>query len=212
MKKSKKVNPAVIGLYVTVLLFSAYIFVMFFVIGTENVPMVEGKMEGENFNLPIWEAFFYPHIILGTIALAIGPFQLTKMSRKNPKLHRNLGRIYGFTIFINVLLVPYISLFSTGGRSTMIAFLVLNAFWLVTTAMGVLRGFQKKIPSHKTWILRSCAITWVFVTFRMAVIPFSAFLDASNSFPIAVYLSIALNLLFVEWKRKKGKKEALFHN
>jgi hypothetical protein len=211
VKNSKKFNLAVIGLYFTVLLFSAYIFVMFFVIGTENAPMVKGKMEDVNFNLPVWEAFFYPHIILGTIALAIGPFQLTKMSRKNPKLHRNLGKIYGGTIFINVLLVPYISLFSTGGRSTMIAFLVLNAFWLGTTAMGILRGFQKRILSHKTWILRSYAITWVFVTFRIIVIPFSAFWEASISFPIAVYLGIALNLLFVEWKRKKGKNKLIIN-
>ncbi len=210
MKKSKKVNLAVIGLYAMVLLFSAYILVMFFVIGTENAPMVKGKMKDANFNLQVWEAFFYPHIILGTIALAIGPIQLTKMSRKNPNLHRNLGKIYGFTIFINILLVPYISLFSTGGRPTMIAFLVLNAFWLVTTAMGVLRGFQKRIPSHKTWILRSYAITWVFVSFRIIVIPFSLFLDASLGFPIAVYIAIAMNLLFVEWKRKKGKSQAKF--
>lgn len=200
------------GLYFTVFLFSAYIIMMFFVIGTENAPMVKGKMENEDFNLAVWEAFFYPHIILGTLALSIGPFQLTKMSRKNPKLHRNLGKIYGMTIFINVLLVPYISLFSTGGRSTMIAFLVLNAFWLGTTAMGVLHGFQKRIQLHKTWILRSYAITWVFVSFRIILIPFSLFWDASISFPLAVYLSILLNLLFVEWQGKKKKKQPLHHH
>jgi hypothetical protein len=211
VKKNKKINLAVMGLYFTVLLFSAYIFVMFFVIGTENVPMVKGKMGNSNFQLSVWEAFFYPHIILGTIALAIGPFQLTKMSRKNPKLHRTLGKIYGITIFINVLVVPYISFFSTGGRPTMIAFLVLNAFWLGTTAMGVLRGVQKNIQSHKTWILRSYAITWVFVSFRILVIPFSLLWDASISFPIAVYLSILLNLLFVAWKGKREKKQPFLH-
>lgn len=211
LKKGKRLNLAVMGLYFTILLFIVYIIVMFFIIGLENAPMVKGKMENEEFNLPVWEAFFYPHIILGTIALVIGPFQLTKICRKNPKLHRNLGKVYGFTIFINVLLVPYISLFSTGGRSTMIAFFVLNVFWLGTTALGVLRGFQKRIPSHKTWILRSYAITWVFVSFRIIVIPFSLFWDASISFPIAVYLSITLNLLFIEWKNQRGKKQDLSH-
>lgn len=208
MQRNKKVNWAVLGLYLTVLLFSAYIIVMFFVIGTENVPMVKGKMKNSGFQLDVWEAFFYPHIILGTIALAIGPFQLTKMSRKNPKLHRTLGKIYGITIFINIVVVPYIAFFSTGGRPSMIAFLVLNAFWLGTTAMGVLRGVQKRIQSHKTWILRSYAITWVFVSFRILVIPFSLVWDASISFPIAVYLSIVFNLLFVEWKGRKRKKAA----
>lgn len=204
MKKTKKkLNLAIVTLYFTIILFSAYIIVMFFVIGTENAPMVKGKMENRDFNLAVWEAFFYPHIILGTIALAIGPFQLTKMSRKNQKLHRTLGKVYGISIFINVLLVPYLSLFSTGGRSTMIAFLVLNAFWLGTTAIGVIHGVQKRIQSHKIWILRSYAITWVFVSFRILVIPFSLFWDASVSFPIAVYLSVLLNLLFVQWKIKR---------
>ncbi|NHC38859.1 DUF2306 domain-containing protein [Bacillus sp. MM2020_1] len=87
-----------------------------------------------------------------------------------------------------------------------IAFLVLNAFWLWTTSIGVLKATQRKISAHKVWILRSYAITWVFVTFRIVVIPFSIFLDSSVAFPLAVYLSIALNLLFVEWKRKKSKK------
>jgi hypothetical protein len=88
----------------------------------------------------------------------------------------------------------------------MIAFLVLNALWLWTTAMGVIKATQRKISAHKEWILRSYAITWVFVTFRIVVIPFSLFLDSSVAFPIAVYLGIALNLLFVEWRKNKNKK------
>jgi hypothetical protein len=49
----------------------------------------------------------------------------------------------------------------------------------------------------------------VFVTFRIIVIPFSIFLNSSIAFPIAVYLAIALNLLFVEWRRKKNMKPTL---
>ncbi|MGZ4161354.1 MAG: hypothetical protein ACXVNF_11255, partial [Neobacillus sp.] len=62
---------------------------------------------------------------------------------------------------------------------------------------------------HKEWIFRSYAITWVFVTFRIVLIPFSIFLDSSAAFPIAVYLAIALNLGFVEWKNRKKKKNRI---
>ncbi|WP_066256473.1 DUF2306 domain-containing protein [Neobacillus drentensis] len=193
-------------LYFTIALFALYIFVMFILNGVEWAPMVKGKMENPDFSLATWKCFFYPHILFGTVALAIGPFQLTKISQRKPKLHKMLGKIYAIAIFINILVVPYIALSATGGRSSTIAFLVLNAFWLWTTSMGVIKATQRKISAHKAWILRSYAITWVFVTFRLVVIPFSLLLDSSVAFPFAVYLSIAMNLLFVEWKRKKSKK------
>jgi len=102
-------------------------------------------------------------------------------------------------------MVPYLSLSATGGIGSTIAFLILNVFWLWTTSMGVIRAAQRKIKAHKEWILRSYAITWVFVTFRIIVIPFSLFLDSAFSFPIAVYLGIGLNLLFIEWRNRNKK-------
>lgn len=205
MKNETKRKLSIGALYFTIALFTVYIFVMFLLNGVEWAPMVKGKMENPDFSLTTWKWFFYPHILLGTISLAIGPFQLTKLSRRKPKLHKMLGKIYAVAIFINILVVPYISLSATGGRSSTIAFLVLNAFWLWTTAMGVIKATQRKISEHKLWILRSYAITWVFVTFRIVVIPFLIFFDRSIAFPIAVYLAIALNLLFVEWRKKKNK-------
>jgi hypothetical protein len=193
-------------MYFIIGLLTIYIFVMFLLNGVEWAPMVKGKMKNPDFSLATWKWFFYPHILLGIISLAIGPFQLTKKSQRNPKLHKMLGKIYGVAIFINILMVPYLTISATGGMGTSIAFLVLDAFWLYTTAIGVIRATQRKISEHKVWILRSYAITWVFVTFRIVLIPFSLFLDSSLAFPIAVYLGIAINLLFVEWRNQKNKK------
>ena len=206
MKKGKKRNITVGVLYFTIALFALYIFIMFFVIGVDRAPLVKGKMQNNEFSLSTWKLFFYPHLFLGLISLVIGPFQLTKKSKKNPRLHQSLGKIYAVAIFLNILMVPYLAIFATGGKTTAIAFLVLAAFWLWTTAMGVMMAIKRNISKHKVWIFRSYAITWVFVTFRIVVIPFSIFLDSSVAFPIAVYLSIALNLLFVEWKNKKKIK------
>ncbi|MFK9093480.1 DUF2306 domain-containing protein [Bacillus salipaludis] len=193
-------------MYFIIGLFLIYIFVMFLLNGVEQAPMVKGKMKDQDFSLTGWKWFFYPHILLGTISLAIGPFQLTKKSKQNPRLHKMLGKIYAVAIFINILMVPYLSLSATGGIGTTIAFLVLNLLWLWTTSMGVIKATQRKIKAHKEWILRSYAITWVFVTFRIVVIPFSLFLDSSLAFPIAVYLGIGINLFFVERRNRKNKK------
>lgn len=193
-------------MYFIIGLFLIYIFMMFLLNGVEQAPMVKGKMKDHHFSLTSWKWFFYPHILLGTISLAIGPFQLTKKSQQNPRLHKMLGKIYAVAIFINILMVPYLSLSATGGIGTTIAFLILNLFWLWTTSMGVIRATQRKIRAHKEWILRSYAITWVFVTFRIVVIPFSLILDSSLAFPIAVYLGIGINLFFVERRNRKNKK------
>ena len=199
----KKGNLTVGILYFTVALFALYILIMFFVIGVDHAPMVKGKMKNHDFSLLTWKWFFYPHLFLGLLSLAIGPFQLTKKSQRNPKLHKILGKIYAVAIFLNILMVPYLTVFATGGTNSTIAFLILDVFWLWTTAMGVMMAVKRKISKHKEWILRSYAITWVFVTFRIVLIPFSIFLNSSAAFPIAVYLSIALNLAFVEWRNRK---------
>ncbi|MEH7097138.1 DUF2306 domain-containing protein [Neobacillus vireti] len=194
------------AMYGVIGLFMIYIFWMFLLNGVENAPMVKGKMEDRNFSVSTWKWFFYPHILLGTISLAIGPFQLTKLSQKKIHLHKRLGKVYAVAIFINILMVPYLTLSATGGKGSTIAFLILDLFWLWTTSMGVIKAAQRKIPAHKEWILRSYAITWVFVTFRVVMIPLLIFLEKSLAFPLAVYLGIGINLLFIEWRNRKNKR------
>lgn len=43
----------------------------------------------------------YIHILTGTAALVIGPFQFLKLSQKKIRLHRKLGKIYVAAIFLN---------------------------------------------------------------------------------------------------------------
>ncbi len=196
-------NKKIITLYSIVALFLAYIVIIYGFIGAEHTGLVKGKMKLADFDLNWWKLFFYPHIILGAIALTIGPFQFTNKSRQNPKVHKLLGRIYAAAIFLNILAVPFIARFSTGGISTEIAFLILDAFWFVTTLMALIRVYQKNIKAHKLWMIRSYAITWVFVTFRIFAAVFSIFLEASVSFPLSVYMAIFINLLFIEYYQKR---------
>lgn len=173
--------------------------------------MVSAKLKDASFPYEIWKLFFYPHIVLGIVALLIGAFQLTKRSRKNLKLHKKLGRIYGYSILLNVLIAPYIALYATGGTSSTIAFLVLDIFWLGTTAIGIKHIKDKNVESHRTWMLRSYAITFVFVTFRLVlgIVQLSIHAPSSFTFPTAVYLSIALNLILTEMYLKKRSRNII---
>lgn len=198
MPSKKVILPA---LYALAYLLTLYIVVQYFVFSPSQAGMVSAKLtSGTSFPYLVWKLFFYPHIILGVVALLIGAYQLTERSRRNPKRHKRLGRMYGFAILLNVLVVPYIALYATGGTPSTIAFLVLDAFWLATTATGIYAIMQRHIARHRAWMLRSYAITFVFVTFRIVLGIVQLSLDAERSFtfPLAVYLSIALNLIFAE--------------
>ncbi|WP_308637354.1 DUF2306 domain-containing protein [Paenibacillus silvisoli] len=198
MRNKKVILPIV---YVLAYLFTFYIVLQYLIYKPSQAGMVSAKLQDASFPYAVWKLFFYPHIFLGIAALLIGAYQLTKRSRQNPARHKQLGRFYGIAILVNVLVVPYIALYATGGTPSTIAFLVLDLFWLGTTAIGIRHIMGKKVLQHRQWMLRSYAITFVFVTFRivLAIVQLSIDAPRSFTFPLAVYLSIALNLAITEW-------------
>jgi uncharacterized membrane protein YozB (DUF420 family) len=123
---TKKVVLPVI--YLLAYLFTLYIVIQYIIFKPSQAGIVSSKLQDPNFPYEIWKLFFFPHILLGVLALLIGAYQLTNKSRQNRTLHRLLGRIYGFAILLNVLVVPYMSLYATGGTPSSIAFLVLDIF------------------------------------------------------------------------------------
>ncbi|REE81529.1 putative membrane protein DUF2306 [Paenibacillus taihuensis] len=206
MLSRKIILPAI---YVCSYLFTFYVVLQYIVYKPSQAGMVSAKLDDSSFPYAVWKLFFYPHILLGIAALLLGAYQLTRRSRRNPVMHKRLGRIYGIAILINVLVVPYISLYATGGRPSTIAFLVLDVFWLGTTAIGIRFIMNKNVRQHRQWMLRSYAITFVFVTFRivLGIIQFTIDAPMSFTFPLAVYLSIALNLTLTElYLTKRGRK------
>ncbi|MFD0697295.1 DUF2306 domain-containing protein [Paenibacillus sp. GCM10027628] len=80
----------------------------------------------------------------------------------------------------------------------------------LTTRLGVWHIVKRNIPMHRAWILRSYAITWVFVSFRLVVAIISMIWHAPNgvTFPIAVYLSIVGNLLLTELYLQVSRRKA----
>lgn len=198
-------------MYLFAYLFTFYIVIQYGFFKPEQSAVVSSKLINPSFPYEVWKLFFYPHIVLGVLALLIGAFQFTNRSRRQSNLHKILGRIYGGVIFANVLIVPFIALYATGGRGSTIAFLVLDVLWFGTTAMGVRSILKKNIGRHREWMLRSYAITFVFVTFRIILIPVQMILELplDVAFPVSVYISIAINLLLTElYLRKPSSRTA----
>jgi uncharacterized membrane protein YozB (DUF420 family) len=206
MLKKKVILPVI---YVLAYLFTLYVVIQYMIFKPSQAGAVSSKLQDPHFPYTIWKLFFYPHIILGILALLIGAYQLTNKSRQNRKRHRLLGRIYGFAIFFNVLVVPYLALYATGGTPSTIAFLVLDIFWFLTTVTAIVYISRKNVKRHREWMLRSYAVTFVFVTLRIVLLMIQVTTHASFSvsFPLAVYLSIMINLLITQiylQKRTRG--------
>src|SRR6185503_15306575 len=70
----------------------------------------------------------YSHVLFGSIALAIGPFQFRRgILSKRRALHRNLGKVYVICAFMTGLVGLYMSAYSFGGINTHLGFGVLGA-------------------------------------------------------------------------------------
>lgn len=207
MLNKKMILPVI---YVFAYLFTFYIVLQYIIYKPSQAGVVSSKLQDPNFPYTIWKLFFFPHILLGAAALLIGAYQLTNRSRLNRKRHRLLGRIYGLAILLNVLVVPYIALYATGGVPSTIAFLFLDIFWLVTTVAAIVYIKRKNVAKHREWMLRSYAVTFVFVTFRifLLIIQVSMHVSLSVSFPLSVYLSILINLLLTQVYLHKRTRSA----
>ncbi|KSU84402.1 Predicted membrane protein [Fictibacillus enclensis] len=206
-------NYAVAGCYVIVALFIAYIVVQYLVFGPKQAGIVSGKLSIPGFPYNTWQVFFFVHIATGSIALLTGPFQFLRSSRKVISVHRIMGRIYGISIFVSVPAGIYLALYATGGLASSIGFIVLDVAWFMTAFVGLKRIREKKVTSHQEWMLRSYAVTLVFVTFRVFLPLLTlAGLPISLSFPLSIYFSMAVNLGWAEWHLRRKKSRSIQPN
>ncbi|TXK84457.1 DUF2306 domain-containing protein [Paenibacillus sp. N3.4] len=196
-------------LYVLVFVFTLYVVVQYVVFRPEQAGLVSLKLKDVKFPFDTWKIFFYVHIILGMLALILGAFQLTARSRKPTKLHRRIGNIYASSIFINILAVPFLSMYATGGISSGVAFLVLDLVWLTTTVLGVFHIVRRNVVKHREWMLRSYSITCVFITFRFVVALIAMLFHVSNSvaFPCGIFIATLINLLISEASIRNKRKQ-----
>lgn len=206
---NNKTTTSFFFLFLIVLLTFIYITVIYFIMDPTTLPFMEAKINMSELSFETWRAFFYPHIVLGIISLAVGPFLLMDSSRKTIKLHKNLGIIYVSAIFINALVVPFLAIYSTGGLPSTVAFFSLDAVWLGTTWVSVWRMAQGKFPRHREWMMRSYAITMVFVTFRLLVTLLGIMFpeQTAMTYPLSISAAMVINLVVAEIMIRKSRGE-----
>lgn len=205
----QKINGKLWIGYFIIIGFMGYIVFMYGLNDPRKAGIVAGKLENPSFHFHTWKLFFYFHIITGAIALILGPFQFLKKSRKKIKTHRTIGKIYVGSIFLSVPAGIYLAFYATGGIGGTIGFLILDVAWFITTFIGLKRIKERNIQRHQEWMMRSYAVTLVFVTFRIMVGLFVFLFGFAIGFPVTVILSIIINLYFIERYIKSNRRGAI---
>lgn len=139
-----------------------------------------------NPGFPIYTPEFRPfaplliiHIVGGTAALLLGPFQFyTRFRTKHPRVHKTVGKVYLIAILLAGSTAAYLSIFDSIIRKHEFTFgtgtLGLAMAWFITSGMAFYAIKNRNIMQHKEWMLRSYVVTFGFVFFRIIIYPLLA--------------------------------------
>lgn len=121
---------------------------------------------------------FVPHAICGVLATFVGPLQFSSRLRaRSLALHRLLGRVYVYAIFIAG--TSAIAIQVLHHDPLLIATVVQAGAWMLCTGVAVLTARNGHIAQHRQWMIRSYAVTFTFISTRaLNFIPAWLLMDA----------------------------------
>jgi uncharacterized membrane protein len=141
---------------------------------------------------PLW-AYYLPvrwvllaHGLTGAAALCLGASQFsTRLRQRAVEVHRTLGRSYVIAVAISAPLGIVVTILRNE-LPLRIAVITQASLWIVTTAVAFYCIRRRNFQQHRQWMIRSYAITLIFVTDRVIdAIPGLADLDTDASPNIA---------------------------
>ncbi len=149
----------------------------------------------------LWNCNFYIHIVLGGIALAVGWSQFSvKLRKSHLELHKKLGKIYVFSVFISALTGIYIAFFATGGWVSTLGFVTLGVLWFILTFLAYRAAKNNQIDKHKVLMVYSYAACFAAVTLRIWLpILHGAIGDFLTAYRIVSWLCWVPNLIVARW-------------
>jgi len=150
----------------------------------------------------IWLSAFYVHLFFGAVATLTGiPLFFPRIVAFRSRLHKQLGRIYVFSILL--LGGPtglYLAFFAEGGSPATIGFILMSAAWIIPTYMAVAKIMKGDIQGHYNWMIRSYCMTMSGVTLRLLTPVGSRYIgfDENTNFILSAYVPWMFNILLGE--------------
>jgi len=107
-----------------------------------------------------------PHM-LGMLALVAGPLQFSsRLRRRYPALHRNLGKAYVASVLISApagIAIPFVG---PKAQFYTVGITVHASIWFITTLIAFLMARNGQITLHKQWMIKSYILTFSFILVR----------------------------------------------
>jgi len=156
--------------------------------------------------LPI---IFVVHALSGGVVLISGSLQFNRsILKKKRNIHRFIGRTYVYTAWIASVAALLNAIFFDVSLPAKFAFGAVAILWFATTTIAFLRILKRRIREHREWMIRSFSLSLFFVTFSFWVDGLTGTsLPYDVAYPLAVFLSWALNLMVAEiWIRFSRNK------
>jgi uncharacterized membrane protein len=150
-----------------------------------------------------WRYAFNFHILFSIFSLVAG---LTQFSQYILTKHKKLHRLMGYVYVIDVICIAgpsglIMAFYANGTIISKTSFILLSLFWILFTAIAVIKVLQKKFIEHEKWMIRSYALTLSAITLRLLayVLPKFIHLTAHEEYALIAWLSWIFNLLVAEW-------------
>ena len=143
------------------------------------------------------------HLVGALIAIIAGPFQFWKAFRDyNIDTHRTLGKIYVTAVILSASCATWLAwTYIQEIHWTWAVCLQVGAlFWVTCVMMAVRAIVQRRIQSHKEWMIRGYVLTIIFVLFRQLIdLPiFSNLGNLIERTPTVAWVSFVIPLFITE--------------
>lgn len=161
------------------------------------------RIKQDVINIPFYKIAFFTHVYTAIFVLLAGFTQFSsKIRRKFPKIHKRAGRLYGTVVLL--FASPsgfYMGIFANGGLTSQIAFCTLAVLWFYFTFNAIIKIKQKKIASHKAFIVRSFALALSAITLRLwkYLIIYAFHLKPMDAYQIVAWMGWVPNLIVAEY-------------
>ena len=117
-----------------------------------------------------WPVRALAHMLVGPVALFIGPFQfLPKLRARHPRLHRWSGRVYVAACLIAGAAGLATAFHATGGPVAGVGFGVLAVLWIAVTLGAWQAAVRRRFALHRLLMRFSYAMTFAAVTLRLQI-------------------------------------------
>ena len=126
------------------------------------------RIKQEYIDIDHWRIAFFVHVYASIWVLFAGFTQFSERIRSfYPNVHRTLGYVYAADILLITGPASLImGIYANGGIASKVAFVTLAVLWLYTTLLAVLKARKGDLVAHRSFMIRSFALTLSALTLR----------------------------------------------